>query len=161
MTDSTQLIVSVYQYHDAAGVLLYVGVTSRDIRRTQEHAETKAWWPLTTGCAIEHYPTREMALAREAELIRKYKPPFNTVHNDRKAEAQEYYLSKAKTPAPMSPASPSIKERRANWYKLTPAERRIAPCVRCGERPNSGRGPECVACHPSRLATDGSRVSAN
>lgn len=159
MNDSTDA-VSVYQYHDKAGVLLYVGVTSRDVRRTQEHAETKAWWPLTTGCAIEHFPSRAAALAREAELICRYKPPFNTVHNDRKAEAQEFYLTKARTPA-SSPNAPTLKQRRAHWYTLSMDERRITPCVRCGERPSSGRGPECVVCRPSRLATDGSRLAAN
>jgi len=160
MDDPIESPVSVYQYHDRAGVLLYVGVTSRDVRRTQEHAETKQWWRLTTGSAIEHYPTRELALERESELIKRYKPPFNTIYNDRKAESQEHYLTKVKQEAPVQNVT-TRKQRRAHWYTLTLDERRQAPCIQCGERPSSGRGPECVVCHPSRLSTDGSRISAN
>lgn len=123
MNDPTDPVVSVYQYHDKVGVLLYVGVTSRNVRRTQEHAETKSWWPLTTGSVIEHYPTREMALAREEELIRRYKPPFNTIHNDRKAKSLAHYSGKAQHGTPPI-GGKSLKQRRAEWYALHPTNER-------------------------------------
>lgn len=69
---------SVYQYFNASGALLYVGITNRGVRRSHEHARTKDWWPETTGCAIEHYETRDEALERESYLIATYKPPHNT-----------------------------------------------------------------------------------
>lgn len=90
MSDATRP-TSVYQYYDSVGRILYVGVTARGIRRAHEHAETKEWWPLCTGCAIEHYPTREAALTREEQLIKRYLPPFNTVHNAFRDEAKALY----------------------------------------------------------------------
>jgi len=46
-----------------------------------EHADSKAWWHLATGCTIEHYLEREDALARERYLIETWRPPFNNQHN--------------------------------------------------------------------------------
>ena len=146
MADPT--VTSVYQYYDRIGRILYVGVTARGVKRAQEHAETKSWWPRCTGCAIEHYETRDEALAREEELIKRYKPPFNTVHNDRKQEAMEAFL---RNPVHRRIATEvSLTKRRREWYLLSEEEKKIAPCVRCGDRPGV-RGPECVVCKPSRL----------
>lgn len=69
---------SVYQYFDAAGHLLYVGVTGRNVKRGQEHARTKEWWPLVATSTVDHFPTRERALAEESYLIRYHQPPYNT-----------------------------------------------------------------------------------
>ena len=65
----------VYQYYDADGSLLYVGITGRGIKRSHEHARSKDWWPLTTGCHIEHFESRDAALAREAYLCLLYTSP--------------------------------------------------------------------------------------
>jgi len=69
---------SVYQYFQAQGKLLYVGVTGRGLKRSHEHAKSKVWWPLVCGCVVEHYETRKDALARESYLIAAEKPPYNT-----------------------------------------------------------------------------------
>lgn len=129
-------VTTVYQYFDDRGRLLYVGVTARNVRRAQEHAETKAWWPSAVGCTLEHFDTREAALKREREIIQGYLPPYNTVHNAFKAEAQHLHEVSTRT-APASPAPervahqmpppPSRPKRRARWERtLMAAERRAA-----------------------------------
>ena len=84
---SADRLTSVYQYFDGKGQLLYVGVTARGVRRAKEHAESKVWWPHAATCTLEHYESRHLALAREELLIHRYGPPYNTVHNHRKAES--------------------------------------------------------------------------
>lgn len=154
MPEST--LTTVYQYYDRTGHVLYVGVTSRETKRQQEHAETKIWWPLATGCGLEHFATRDEALARERQLIERYCPPYNTVHNKHKqaalasAEARAQASQSAKTPGRLS----ALRARRDAWYQLSPQDRLTATCVRCNSRPSGTRGPECHVCRPTR-----SRVS--
>lgn len=72
---------SVYQYFDENGVVVYIGITSRNVRRQGEHDKGKAWWPFVASQSVEHFDTREQAHRREVELIRQYRPPFNVQHN--------------------------------------------------------------------------------
>jgi predicted GIY-YIG superfamily endonuclease len=150
-----QAVTTVYQYFDHAGHILYVGVTARGQRRLREHADTKVWWPLATGCTLEHFTTREAALEREAELIRAYSPPYNTVHNKRKVEARARYdkvatRQRIQVQGRPAPTRSLMRDARTNWYSLSAEKKRVAPCIRCGLRPGL-TGPECVACRPRRL----------
>lgn len=158
-------IVSVYRYHDANGRLLYVGVTARNIRRGHEHAETKKWWTLCTGSVIEHFATRELALQREEQLIRRYAPPYNTVHNDKKLAAQRLYeanmpwrsnvLTEVEAPEVTEfdhEERLAVHQRRVAWYELSVEDRRAAPCIRCG-RDSRLMDPECADCIASPAAT--------
>lgn len=149
---------SVYQYFTAKGNLLYVGVTDRGTRRLHEHADSKPWWHLATGCTLEHYPSREQALEREAYLIRTFRPPFNHQHNpDRHKPIEERLPVGAQATRDDLPGVSSLlpqqrlKDRRQAWYRLSKAHRRIAPCVRCGQRPGI-TGPECLNCRQGLLA---------
>ena len=85
---------SVYLYYDANGVLIYVGITSRGVRRQREHEREKPWWKFTARQEIEHFPTRREALEREGFLIRAFSPPFNTQHNPDK-NTRDVYLQLA------------------------------------------------------------------
>lgn len=155
-----------------------MGVTARNVRRAQEHAETKDWWTHATSCALEHYGTRDEALGREAELIKRYAPPFNTVHNDKKNEAQNHYLRSAGPPklslfgsvmetespfvsgdscvsddvlpevAALFYGTPSRRLAKQRYYKMTTERKRVAPCVECAERPGAN-GPTCAKCKPN------------
>jgi hypothetical protein len=77
--DSTP--TAVYRYYDRHGVLIYVGVTSRGTTRNFEHVSHAEWWPHVASQEVEHHADRSTALAREKELIREFRPPFNRVHN--------------------------------------------------------------------------------
>jgi predicted GIY-YIG superfamily endonuclease len=90
---------SVYLYYDAHDGLLYVGITSRGIRRQREHNADKDWWRFVVRQEVEHYDTRDEALDRERTLIRMYAPPFNTALNPVGREARAIYLAAAETDA--------------------------------------------------------------
>lgn len=84
---------SLYRYYDDCDVLIYVGITKRGTTRNSEHNASKAWWPYVARQAVEHFPTRPEAQAREVELIERHTPPFNTQHNPRHAEMRAAYLT--------------------------------------------------------------------
>jgi excinuclease UvrABC nuclease subunit len=140
-----QGVTSVYKYFDGKGRLLYVGVTARGIRRTQEHAESKQWWPLCAGCGIEHYDTRDKALDREQELIQRHHPPYNTVHNHRKAEARAAYESHKPRVVLGEMNGASLKRAQAEFMKLPKHVKRVTPCIVCHVNTAGSRG-RCDPC---------------
>lgn len=83
---------SVYLYYDKHDLLIYVGITHRGIVRNQEHS-SKPWWPYVTRQDVEHFDSRPAAEARERELIRQFRPPFNTQHNPGAQLTREAYLA--------------------------------------------------------------------
>lgn len=83
---------SLYRYYDQLGILLYVGITDRSIRRNDEH-NAKEWWRFVVRQEVEHFPTRELALGAEKDLIIKKRPPFNVQHNIGYAELRSAYLT--------------------------------------------------------------------
>lgn len=72
---------SVYRYYDRHGVLIYVGITNQGIGRNRQHNDAAEWWPFVVRQEVEHLPSRPAAMAREKQLIRQHRPPFNRQHN--------------------------------------------------------------------------------
>lgn len=70
---------SLYRYFDAAGLLLYVGITRRMSARLLQHARQAEWWPRVSDSTIEHFPDSRSAAAAEAEAIRRELPIFNVI----------------------------------------------------------------------------------
>jgi len=149
----------VYQYFDNSGALLYVGITGRGLSRSHEHARSKDWWALTTGCSIEHYATRAKALEREAYLIAAYKPPFNTQGKSRTvtivrlittADAitvdEQVVMGEAFDRVSDAKAVGDYKLAIRLWMELPSKYKAIHGCVACRERPGSA-GPMCKPCH--------------
>lgn len=83
---------SVYLYRDCNGMLIYVGITARSVTRNLEHNKTKEWWGFVTRQEVEHYETRQKALAREATLIAHHSPPFNIQQNPNHEAMRAAYL---------------------------------------------------------------------
>src|SRR5690349_21062741 len=83
---------SVYRYYDEHGVLIYVGITKQGMGRNLQHNGRAEWWPYVVRQEVEHFDTRPLAAAREKELIRQFRPPFNKQHNPWHAEVREAYL---------------------------------------------------------------------
>lgn len=82
---------SVYRYYDKHGRLIYVGITSRGVKRNREHNESKDWWQYVARQEVSHCDNREAAATLEKELIQTYKPPFNTAHNAGWQEVRQDY----------------------------------------------------------------------
>lgn len=86
---------TVYRFYDRGGTLLYVGVTGAGRHRGEAHSRTAEWWTFVARQEVEHVPNRVVALRREQELIRQFRPPFNTAHNPDGAQLREAYLAYA------------------------------------------------------------------
>lgn len=127
---------TVYQYFAASGALIYVGITDRGVRRLHEHADSKPWWEIATGCTLEHFETREQALAREEQLIRRYCPPYNYQHNPERALP--------------------LKERVA---RRLPNVRIPNACQDCFERPPLSRKRRCLVCQQQWEAGKEARIA--
>lgn len=104
---------SVYRYYDRHGLLLYVGITSRGSRRNGEHNRDKEWWPFVVRQEVEHLDSRPAAAAREKELIRLYRPPFNTLHNAGWEDLRTAYLAYAASVEAAPPAEPRRPQKKA------------------------------------------------
>jgi hypothetical protein len=81
----------LYRHYDSAGALLYVGISNDYVRRCEQHAADKPWWPLVdhTRSTCQTYPTRALAEAAEVRAIRTESPKFNIAHNGRRARRYE------------------------------------------------------------------------
>lgn len=72
---------SLYRFYDAAGTLLYIGITNSIPRRLGEHDERKPWFADSVRATFEHHPSRDAALAAEKRAIKAELPKYNLVHN--------------------------------------------------------------------------------
>lgn len=68
----------VYSHYDAAGRLLYVGVTSSLERRMAEHKRSP-WAPCIAKVRVRPCRSRAAALAAEAQIIESKAPVYNRV----------------------------------------------------------------------------------
>lgn len=68
---------AVYRCYNAAGVLLYVGLTSDLTQRLADHARLKPWWHEVNEVTQTLYLTRSDAEVAEAIAIRDESPQHN------------------------------------------------------------------------------------
>lgn len=71
---------ALYRFHDAAGQLLYVGLTSNPGRRFAQHASDKPWWTEVATVRIETFPDRASVALAERVAIQAERPRYNVVH---------------------------------------------------------------------------------
>ena len=72
---------ALYRFFDAAGDLLYVGITLDPGSRWKQHRDDKAWWHEVARVELENHPSREAVLAAEKAAIITEQPRYNIVHN--------------------------------------------------------------------------------
>lgn len=70
---------ALYRHFDAAGSLLYVGISLNAIARLSQHKQSK-WSADIAKVEIEHYPTLRKALEAEKLAIQAEKPRWNVTH---------------------------------------------------------------------------------
>ncbi|MCX4232061.1 GntR family transcriptional regulator [Streptomyces ortus] len=68
---------ALYRFFDAAGNLLYVGVSGNTEARWRQHAESKPWWSDVADKTTEWLGSRAEALDAERIAIRTEKPLHN------------------------------------------------------------------------------------
>jgi hypothetical protein len=72
---------ALYRLSDAAGELLYMGISDDPLRRWGEHAGDRQWWPSVANLSLEWFGSRPAALKAEALAIRAEEPKYNVLHN--------------------------------------------------------------------------------
>jgi len=67
----------LYRFYDADRQPLYIGITSSDAARWDQHRKRSEWWPLAEYVAVSVYDTYGDALDAERFAIRAETPRFN------------------------------------------------------------------------------------
>lgn len=70
---------ALYRHFNAAGELLYVGISLSAVQRLSQHKQTAAWFAQIARVDIEWHPSRQAAEEAEKAAIRKENPRFNSV----------------------------------------------------------------------------------
>jgi predicted GIY-YIG superfamily endonuclease len=68
---------TLYRMFDAAGSLLYVGITHQFEVRLAQHRRYSEWFSIVDHWTTESYPTRRRAKFVETAAIRAERPRFN------------------------------------------------------------------------------------
>jgi hypothetical protein len=67
----------LYRFYDANRLPLYIGITSIDAVRWDQHRKRSAWWPLAEFVAVSVYATYDDVLDAERFALRAETPRFN------------------------------------------------------------------------------------
>lgn len=95
---------SLYRAFDAAGTLLYVGISTNPEQRWREHAISKAWWRSDVSRkTIEWHESRTAAGQAEAVAVRTESPVHNLALPD------EDGTPKFSLIAPRMPRKPAVR----------------------------------------------------
>ena len=83
----------LYRHFDGENVLLYVGISLSTFTRLSQHKDHAEWFKKVSSVTIEHFPTREEAIAAEKKAIKTEYPKFNIAHKKtmRDIELEEKY----------------------------------------------------------------------
>jgi DNA-binding transcriptional regulator YiaG len=71
---------SLYRHFDAAGQLLYVGISLSALRRLGEHERGSQWYESIANVTVEQFSSRAEAEQAEIYAIRNEKPLHNKAH---------------------------------------------------------------------------------
>ena len=71
---------SLYRHYNSEKKLLYVGVSLNALNRLGQHSDHSHWFNTITNVTIEHFDTRDAALAAEYAAILNEAPLHNIVH---------------------------------------------------------------------------------
>lgn len=78
---------ALYRFYDAAGALLYVGITLNPGTRLRDHSHDKPWWYDVARIELARYDSRTQVLEAERRAIATERPRYNIVHNHGRGRA--------------------------------------------------------------------------
>jgi len=70
----------LYRHFDSDNALLYVGISLSTFTRLSQHKDHSQWFKKVSRVTIQHFPTREEAIAAEKAAIKTEAPMFNIAH---------------------------------------------------------------------------------
>lgn len=77
----------LYRLYNKGGALLYVGITNNYLRRWNQHAKEKSWWPEVHNFTQDWFPDRASVEAAERHAITVEQPRYNTMHAGARVDA--------------------------------------------------------------------------
>lgn len=150
-------LMTVYIHKDAAGSVLYVGITNSKMARQYEHNIYSEWWRFVQSVDVEHVLGREVAIKRESQLIQEFLPPFNRDQNPNHAELRLSYYRSVGVEVPTQAGVAPVRSRSPLTAEgVLEALRELAPNV-------APRGPDRiidVTAAADRLAMSTTRLAA-
>ena len=92
---------TLYRFYDAAGRLLYVGITANPITRFKQHRREKPWWLDVAEIKMQQFASRPDLENAERQAIRDERPLWNVIY--------------AKRDVPSTSNAPRSPESRPKW----------------------------------------------
>ncbi|SDL33444.1 GIY-YIG nuclease family protein [Streptomyces indicus] len=142
---------ALYRLYDAAGVLLYVGITHDPDARWASHAATKPWWGDVERRVLEWHDSRDAAEVAEVETIRTELPRYNVAASPlapgpRTLDSSELPVSEAK--GNLSSVARRVASGRLVWLvgrgRARTRQAALVP-VEIGELVDQAGGPDAAA----------------
>lgn len=106
---------SLYRYFDKNDELLYVGITSRGLNRSHQHAASQPWWHLVVRSTVEHFSRVAFARMAEKRAIATERPLFNLAGADHRQRPHRVWAGAAEPtilPVAEDPASAADEAER-------------------------------------------------
>lgn len=95
MTAALTERTALYRLFNAAGTLLYIGISVNPDVRWRVHAREKSWWAEVSERTVEWFETRKAAEAAEVAAVAAELPGYNVEHSltRRRGDAKDEYRS--------------------------------------------------------------------
>jgi predicted GIY-YIG superfamily endonuclease len=72
-------VTALYRHYDAAGTLLYIGIATNPMERTDSHLRVAAWADQIASVTVERHPSRDAALRAERLAVVAERPLHNSI----------------------------------------------------------------------------------
>ena len=79
----------LYRHFDSENKLLYVGISLSTFARLSQHKDHSEWFKKIARVSIEHFETRQDAMAAEKKAIKNEDPMFNIAMKKTMAEIEK------------------------------------------------------------------------
>ena len=125
---------ALYRHFDAAGTLLYVGISLSAVARLRSHQDESGWFGEIASVTIEWHDSRALAFAAERAAIKSERPRFNVIHNRPKRKK-------------LAPIPPEIKA----WMAVTAPFQRVLDYLGNPKSKEQARARLDFACNSGAL----------